>query len=156
MEKEILEEIFEKISRDPSLFSTIDIPELLTRTTSLGYLENKNTEFIHNEIVNVMGEYGWPKELSTKLMGYRLIDEIHEIHKGKYIRWIRKNGEGILTNGGIVVNIKFHDKGVYILCLNNKKKVIQFLFDDCIIFQKMTTEEQLILMVKDYLPMNSL
>jgi NDP-sugar pyrophosphorylase family protein len=85
-----------------------------------------------------------------KLVGYRIVDDIHELHKGKHIRWIRENSI-TLTNGGIVMNIKFLDNGTHVLCMSSGNRFIQFKFDECVIFQKMTLEEQLIMMAYDYL-----
>ena len=85
-----------------------------------------------------------------KLNGYRFVDEIHELHKGKMVRWIR-NETVKLTNGGIVTDIKFLDNGVHVLCMNNQRRFIQYKYDDCYTFQKMSIEEQLILMAYEEL-----
>ena len=66
------------------------------------------------------------------------------------VRWIRKNNDK-LTNGGIVSNIKFLDNGIHILCMNNQRRFIQYKFDDCYTFQKMTPDEQLIVMAYENL-----
>jgi hypothetical protein len=81
------------------------------------------------------------------LIGYRYVDEIRYLHKGKHIRWIRQNNKiPSLTNGGIVVNIKFLDNGIHIVCKNSQNRFIQYKFDDCITFQRLSVEEQLLLM----------
>lgn len=149
---EEIQELFEKISKDPSLASSIDIDKLL-QTIDKGnthYLSNKNTEYITNEIAEAIIENGWGRELSTKLCGYRLVTELHELHKGKYIRWAKREPDGKLTNGGIVVNITFSEKGTYIVCKTNQHRIIQFHFDNYVTFQKMSLEEQLILLANDY------
>lgn len=152
--------IFENVKRDPSLFSTIDIENLLDsiENTKNDYLENKTTKDIANTIMEQLVELELGsqeiEQMYTKLMGYRMVDEIHELHKGKHVRWLRrpKNGQSIrLTNGGIVVDIKFLDSGVQVLCLNSQQRFIQYKFDECITFQKLTTEEQLILMAYEHL-----
>ena len=81
----------------------------------------------------------------NSLLNYRLIDHVYHIHKGKHIRRMRNNK---LTNGGIVVDIKFLDNGTHILC-KNKNRFIQYRFDDCSTFQKLTPDELLILQLKD-------
>ena len=83
----------------------------------------------------------------NKLIEYYPIEHIYELHKGKHIRWIRNNK---LTNGGIIVNIKFTDNGTQILCMNSTKKFTQIKFDECIIFQKLNETEQLIIMAYEY------
>ena len=58
-----------------------------------------------------------------------------------------------LTTGGIVVDIKFLDTGTHIMVLtkNPKCKCMQYNFDDCITFQKLLTDEQLILAAYEYI-----
>jgi hypothetical protein len=149
-------EIFESAIKDPSLFSTLDINNLLEsiENEKNDYLENKTMQTVTDEIFDKIRELGIPetksRELCNRLIGYRYVDEIHEIHKGKHIRWIRQ-GTDRLTNGGIVVDIKFLDNGTQILTMNSQRRFIQFKFDDCISFQKLSVEEQLILMAYEHL-----
>ena len=149
-------ELFENAMKDPTLFSTLDIDKLLSsiENDKNDYLENKSMKIITNEIYEKINETGIDKktrlEYCKKLVGYRLVDNVHELHKGKHLRWIRESSKN-LTNGGIVVNIKFLDTGTHVLCMSNGNRFIQFKFDDCIIFQKMTIEEHLIMMAYDYL-----
>jgi NDP-sugar pyrophosphorylase family protein len=155
-EKLDINELFETAMKDPTLFSTIDIDKLLSsiENDKNDYLENKSMKIITNEIYEKINETGIDKktrlEYCQKLVGYRLVDNVHELHKGKHLRWIRESSKN-LTNGGIVVNIKFLDTGTHVLCMSSGNRFIQFKFDDCIIFQKMTIEEQLIMMAYDYL-----
>ena len=44
------------------------------------------------------------------------------------------------------MDVKFMDTGTQILCRNVCNKFIQIKFDECIIFQKLSVEEQLILL----------
>jgi len=150
-----INEIFEQAIADPTLISTIDIDKLLdsVEENQNEYLENKSMEEIRQEINQNIDELNVENErklsYSDKLIGYRLVDEIHELHKGKHVRWIRKTNE-TLTNGGIVVDIKFTDNGTQILCMGPKNRFIQYKFDECITFQKMSETEQLIIMAYDY------
>jgi len=150
-----INEIFENALKDPSLFSELDIDELLDsiENTKHDYLENKTTVTISTDIYEHIRELELPiiivEEYCKKLVEYRYIDDIHELHKGKYVRWIRKtttNNKNTLTNGGTVMDIKFLDNGIHILCKNPQHRFIQYKFDDCLTFQKMSTCEQLILM----------
>jgi hypothetical protein len=50
-----------------------------------------------------------------------------------------------------VVDIKFLDNGTQILTMNSLRRFIQFKFDECLTFQKLTVEEQLILMAYEHL-----
>lgn len=149
-------EIFESAIKDPTLFSTIDIDTLLNsiENDKNDYLENKTMQTVTAEIFDKILGLGIGetkcRELCDKLIGYRYVDEIHEIHKGKHIRWIRQDTDR-LTNGGIVVDIKFLDNGTQILTMNSLRRFIQFKFDECLTFQKLTVEEQLILMAYEHL-----
>jgi hypothetical protein len=173
MNGEEIANIFEQAKRDPSLFSTMDIENLLStiENEKNDYLENKTTGHIASTIMEELEELGLTEEeiepIYIKLLGYRFVDEIHELHKGKNVRWIRRpkdknsnqvrltNGQGTnqvrLTNGGIVVDIKFLDAGVQVLCLNSQQRFIQYKFDECLTFQKLSPEEKLILMAYEHL-----
>jgi len=147
-----IEEIFKKMSQDPSLLATIDIDKLLNT------IENKNNEFLENktmkmviqeiyEIINALHTNPETVEgTCKKLAEYRHVDEIRELHKGKFVRWISKKTPTKVNNGGIVMDIKFNDNGIHILCKNSQNRFLQYKFDECFTFQKMTLEEQLILL----------
>jgi hypothetical protein len=77
-----------------------------------------------------------------KLTEYRYVDKICDLIRGKYVRWIRLSGL-TLTKGGIVADIKFLENGIYILIKNARNQFIQYKFDDCITFQKLSPEELL-------------
>jgi hypothetical protein len=69
------------------------------------------------------------------------------------MRWIKIANKS-LTNGGILMNIKIENNGVHLLCRNNACRFFNIKFDDCLIFQKLTMEEQLILMSSEYAEYN--
>ena len=170
--------IYENAKKDPSLFSTLDIDKILSSVENEknDYLENKTTTTVAQEIYEKLSELPLSSEsiefLCKKLIGYRYVDEIHELHKGKVVSWIRirktatqeqleSSGEierepysiqPKLTGTGIVVNIKFSEKGTNVVISNPpNQRFTQYRFDDCYTFQKMSEEEQLILMAYEYL-----
>jgi hypothetical protein len=151
MDNTDINEIFDKALKDPSLLSRLDIDKLLDslENPSNDYLENKTLSDVTNTVYEKLKEIDLEKEnieiLCNKLIGYRYVDEIFELHKGKMVRWLNSDNKK-LTNGGIVVDIKFLKDGTQILCMNTQKRFIQYKFDNCYTFQKMTPEEQLILM----------
>jgi len=157
--KEIdVNEIFANAMKDPSTFSTLDIDQLLDKieNETNAYLDGKSMNTITDEIYEKINESNlrteYAKELCSKLIGYRYVDGMNELHKGKHIRWLRTTSkEKILTNGGIVVNIKFLDNGIHVVSKNSQHFFIQIKFDECIIFQKLSVEEQLILMAYEYI-----
>uniref|UniRef100_A0A6C0L6R2 Uncharacterized protein n=1 Tax=viral metagenome TaxID=1070528 RepID=A0A6C0L6R2_9ZZZZ len=177
-EKIDVNELFENAMKDPTLFSTMDVEKLLEsiENDKNDYLQNKSMKIITQEIYKTIQKLQLPEktrfEYCQKLIGYRLVDDVHELHVGKHVRWIREqvltnglaqvltnglaqvltNGQvQVLTNGGIVTTIKFLDNGTQVLCKSNGLRFIQFKFDECIIFQKMSLEEQLIMMAYDYI-----
>jgi len=151
-----IEKIFEEAINDPELLSTIDVEKLLDslENDKNDYLENKTIKKITKEIFNKVNELDIEKEKKInyceKLNEYRLVNEINELHKGKHIKWIKLINNQLI-GGGIVVNIKFTDNGTNVLVKNQLNRFIQIKMDDCLIFQKMTLQEQLILMAYEYI-----
>jgi len=151
MDNTDINEIFDNALKDPSLLSKLDIDKLLDslENPSNDYLENKTLSDVTNTVYDKLKDIDIEKEkieiLCNKLIGYRYVDEIFELHKGKMVRWLNLDKKN-LTNGGIVVDIKFLKDGTQILCMNTQNRFIQYKFDNCYTFQKMTPEEQLILM----------
>ena len=150
-----IEQVYKDAINDPTLLSSLDIDELLDtlENETNDYLENKTldgiTEEIYKEVCEICDEQEIQEKICLKLVGYRMIDELHELHKGKHVRWIRR-GTNKLTNGGIVVDIKFLDTGTHILCMNSMNRFIQYKYDDCVTFQKMSSTEMLILMAYEH------
>jgi hypothetical protein len=125
---------------------SLDINALLDKVDT-EYLKPGCQHTMIQEMMQAIQEFGISTEkthiLCEKLTEYRLVDQIHLLHKGKHIRWIRA-GDDKLTNGGVVVDIKFLDTGSHILCKNGPR-FLQIPFDDCLIFQKLTADELLLL-----------
>ncbi len=89
-----------------------------------------------------------------KLKGYRYIDEIKDIRVGGFLKWIpiNENNEYLpLHSGGIICDIKLTDNGTFIACKNFAGRFYQFKFDDALIFQKLSNQEQVILSALDHL-----
>jgi hypothetical protein len=151
-----IDAIFETVSRDSSLLANIDIDKLLkaVENDKTDYLDNKTLDDILDENIRVLTRLNLGKDVVThmcnKLAGYRYVDNLSELHKGKYIRWIR-NSDNKLTNGALVFDVKFYDNGSQVLCKNMRHQMMQIKFDDCTIFQRLTTGEQLILMAYAHL-----
>jgi hypothetical protein len=149
-----VKEIYETAKKDPSLFSTLDIDNLLNTVENRknDYLENKTMSGIALENYHKLLELGFEEDLEEKckkLLEYRLVDEIHELHKGKHVRWVRNDTRKI-TSGGIVMNIKFTNTGTQVVVKNAQNRFIQYKFDDAVTFQKMSTEEQLLVLAYEH------
>jgi hypothetical protein len=54
-----------------------------------------------------------------------------------------------LTNGGILLDIKVTDDGINILCKNSMNRFFSYKWDDCLSYQKLSFEEQIILMANN-------
>lgn len=117
-----------------------------------------NSTTIKTEKFNIIRELGLNmKEIKTimkKLEGYRLIDELHDIKCGSYVRWINildTTTEVKLTNGGIILDVKIYDNGCHIICKNKFNNIMQIKLDENIIFQRISDQEQILLSALDYL-----
>jgi hypothetical protein len=88
-----------------------------------------------------------------KLKGYKYVDEIEDIKYGAFIRWIPiTNPEHLpLHYSGIICEIKITDDGVLIVCKNFMHRHYTFKMDECIIFQKLTNQELVLLSALDHL-----
>lgn len=92
------------------------------------------------------------KRYNTSLKNYRYIDEIPDIKFGSYVRWIPlKNPSKIkLTNGGIVCDVKINDD-VSIVCRNSMNRLFEFKMAECLVFQKLSQQEMVLLSAMNYL-----
>ena len=106
---------------------------------------------------DMLQQLGLPRDklklIHKKLKKYRYCSDLKDIQYGFYIRWIplRNPEKIILTNGGIVCEIKITENGTYIVCKNRFNNIFQLKFDECLIFQKISQQEAVILKVLDYL-----
>lgn len=94
------------------------------------------------------------REMHQKLKRYRYVCDLSDLKYGAYIRWINisKSQQSFkLTNGGIVIDINIYNDGVQIRCRNSSFRYFNLKFDECLIFQKLTDQEETILAVIDAL-----
>lgn len=137
---------------------TLDISSLLKA------LDNDNNENIMELDLDkiqkmkrdILSELELPENKYSSIMNslreYKYIDEIPDLDYGHYIRWISlKNPANIkLTNGGILCDIKVNDQ-VSLLCKNSSNRFFQIKLDECLVFQKLSEQEKIILNVINYL-----
>ena len=112
----------------------------------------KIKEHKNNALQRLQLERNVLKIFHKKLCEYRYCTDMSDLQYGFYIRWIPlKNPENIyITNGGILCDMKVVNDQVHIVCKNNRNRLIQFKFDETIIFQKLSPQEKVILSVLDY------
>ena len=93
-----MDQIIENERQNPELKSQLNIDAILDAAENVdnNYIGNHTLNSISEETVDCLKELNINKELREKycnsLLQYRYIDQIHQIHKGKHIRWIR-NGK---------------------------------------------------------------
>ena len=86
------------------------------------------------------------------LKEYRYVDELDEIKIGGYIRWfnLTKTENVSLTNGGIVIDIKNGKDDILIVCKNSMNRIFSLCLNRCIVFQKLSAQEQILIKIIDY------
>lgn len=128
-------------------------------------LDNENNESIMNLTskkilemnLNIIKELHLDKPTSLdylkKLRGYRYVDEINDLKHGSFIRWIPITDPSYLPlhHCGMICDIKITDNGVLITCKNFMHRHYTFKMDECLIFQKLTTQEKVIIHALDHL-----
>jgi len=106
---------------------------------------------------DILQQLQLPKEklkmYHKKLKEFRYCSDMNDLQYGYYIRWIPiKDPEKIkLTNGAVIADIRIQKNQIQILCKNFKNMFFQIKFDECIVFQKISPQEHVILSVLDYL-----
>jgi len=149
-----IQQLIHDTKEDSELFENLNIDELIKNAEKSQHLENKSWKDILKENIDALEELELDTETEKlwleRLSEYRYVKNIYEIHKGKFLRWIKKTDDlPKLTNGSFVSEILFLDGGTYIQCLTYNRSVFNIKMDDCILFHKLTPDEMLILTVYD-------
>jgi hypothetical protein len=94
-------------------------------------------------------------ELFNKLVGYRYVDAINDLKYGTYLRWIPLTNPNLikLSKGALFCDLKIEKNGVSLVCKNYgfNYKHFQIKLDECLIFQKLTDNELVLLSALDHL-----
>ncbi len=92
----------------------------------------------------------------TSLKNYRYVDELSDLKRGAFIKWIPLvDPENLpLNHCGIITEIKITDNGIYIVSKNFMHRHYTFKMDEALIFQKLTAKEQMILQLLDSMEEN--
>ncbi len=150
-----ISELIKEAQQDPTLLSQINTIELLKSLESVknDFLENETVDTISKNVFDSLVRLNVSEELLEdychKLSGYRFVDELHLLHRGKYVRWIRHNSPEKLMKGAVVVDVQIGDFGANILCRLMTGDFLKYRFDKCNTYQKLSDEEQLILMISN-------
>tara|TARA_B100000424_G_scaffold157082_1_gene120108 strand:- start:10474 stop:10842 length:369 start_codon:yes stop_codon:yes gene_type:complete len=103
---------------------------------------------IKNGVLNELGNKEKAYDYHRKLKNYKYIEDIDDLSFGAYIRWF-KCDEKILKTGGLVCNIEEKDDGTAITCKSNVGKFITIYFEESYIFQKLTSDEIMMITLLD-------
>lgn len=120
-------------------------------------LMNLTTYKINEMNVKILQELQFSKETvllyMKKLKGYRYVDEIKDVKYGAFIKWIPITDPTYLplNIGGIICDIKLIDTGIIIVCKNFMHKHYQIKMDECLLFQKLSNQELVLLSALDHL-----
>jgi hypothetical protein len=97
------------------------------------------------------------KEILTKLKQYMYIDEMNELKYGAFLRWIHMVDPDnlFLSPGGILCEVNITENGVVLVCKNFAHRYYQVKMDECLIFQKLSGQEQVLLAALDHLDKKS-
>jgi len=118
---------------------------------------NLTTPKIQETIFNILKELHLDRKILIdyfkKLKGYKYVDEINDLKYGGFIRWIPiTDPEHLpLNQCGIICDIIISDDGVFIVCKNFMHRHYRFKMDECLIFQKLSAQEMVILSALDHL-----
>ena len=107
--------------------------------------------------LNIIKELHLDKQTTVnylqKLKEYRYIDEISDLKYGSFIRWIPLTNPDYLPLNycGIVCDIKITDDGILVTSKNFMHRHYTFKMDECLLFQKLSPQEKVIINALDHL-----
>jgi hypothetical protein len=167
--QEEIQKIYKEIKENPEEFQVVKTDELLSayNKKTNQYLENKTSKDIENEklqsfvVDNYHMSVAEKNGLMKKLIGYRYVDELNLLHIGKYTRWIQKypfydlnedeEFKFVLASGAFLTSVEYMDSGIVLTLKTWRNKVFKISFDTCLIYQKLSEGEELVLLTSDYL-----
>ena len=148
-----INKIWSEARQDPTLQSTLNIEEILKSHTQLSNEPTMTLKDIAQQNFQALQTLQLDSvtlhDYCQRLLEYRLIDSVHELSCGRYIRWIRCSGSELsdnvsneLSSGGILSDIKFLDNGIHLSALAPGTRFPRKIkYDNYLIFQKMTEDD---------------
>lgn len=115
------------------------------------------TKKINKMKIDILKELHLPVDEITdylkKLDRYKYVDEIDDFQYGCFIRWIPLNEpDNIhLTKGAHFCEVKINDDGIYIVYKTFANRHYQLKMDENLIFQKLSGQEEVLLLALDHL-----
>lgn len=161
--REEINKMYKDIRENPDKYGCLKTDELLSAYEKEGnkYLENKTNKDIEDEKLAsfdciVTLTKAERIALMKKLIGYRYVDEMDSLHIGKYTRWIHKYPldevfKYVLSPGAFLTMVDYLDTGIVLTLKTWNNKVFRINFDNSLIYQKLSADEELILLSADYI-----
>ena len=138
---------------DLDVNSLLDALENESNSSIMNLTSSKIKEHKNNVLQRLQLKRDTLKNFHRKLKAYRYCSGVNDLQFGHYIRWIPlKDPSNLrLTNGGVVCDMKIFDDHMQVVGKNNLNHFFQIKFDEVVIFQKLSSQERVILGVLDYL-----
>ena len=115
------------------------------------YLFDLTTDKLNKQTRKLLAELKLPRdverEYAKRLKHYKVVDDPREIKYGSYVRWIVLD-DFSLANGAIYCDLVDADT---MKCKNFIGKYFQIRTEECLVFQKLTNQELVILSAMDHL-----
>jgi len=124
------------------------------QNTHLLELTNKKIKHMKEDILSQLHLTQEEKHTITKkLKEYRYVDGMNELTYGSFIRWIPITDPDniFLTTTAIFCEFKIKEDGVHFLYKNFNNRFAQMKMDECLLFQKMSLQEKVLLTALDHL-----
>lgn len=137
----------------------LDIDKLLKAVDddSNDYLLGLTTLKIQELNLNIIKQLNLPRadiiEFMKKLEGYKYVDEFEELKYGRFIRYVstRDPDNVPLLKGGFICEIKLNDNGAHLVCKNFAHRHFKINMEECLIFQKLSEQESVLISALDHL-----
>ena len=89
------------------------------------------------------------RKYQTLLEDYRYVDEVDELRIGSYMRFFRLTATTLLLGrGGFLVDIKSKQEQI-VLLMKNGNRFFNLILNECILFQKNTSQEKVLIQILD-------
>lgn len=153
-----MENLLKEALEDPHLQNTLDVNQIIEQGKNSEFLQDNTLSTVARDIFDKIAELPISQEKKKdwcdKLIGFRLVNELYELQKGKLVKIVgrcEKTQTWKLQMKGKMVSVKFLDNGIHVVCLLGANRYSQFLFNEFFIFQKLSLEEQMILQANEFL-----
>jgi len=115
------------------------------------YVEDINNEKNFDILSECVSDEEKMFELLIKLKNYKYVDEIDDLKCGSFIKWINlvDMSNIDLNKYGIICDINFTDNGTIIRCKNFINRYYTLKMEECLIFQKISKNEKMIIDMMD-------